>query len=87
LDFVREFRPERRMTVPATELAREHLGRPMPNAVLLGAFAALSGVLSVESVGAAVREKFAGKLAEGNVKAAEAAAEYVKAHMGETAAC
>jgi pyruvate ferredoxin oxidoreductase gamma subunit len=86
-DFVREFRPERLMTVPATDLAREHLGRPMPNAVLLGAFAALSGVLSVESVGAAVREKFAGKLAEGNVKAAEAAAEYVKSHMGETAAC
>jgi pyruvate ferredoxin oxidoreductase gamma subunit len=86
-EFISDFRPERLMTVPATDLAREHLGRPMPNAVLLGAFAALSGVLSVESVAAAVREKFAGKLAEGNVKAAEAAADYVKAHMRETAAC
>ena len=31
------------LTVPATELAREHLGRPLPNAALLGAFAALTG--------------------------------------------
>ena len=41
-DFVKGFRPERLLTVPATELAREHLGRPLPNAVLLGGFAALS---------------------------------------------
>jgi pyruvate ferredoxin oxidoreductase gamma subunit len=27
-------------TVAATELAREHVGRPLPNAALLGAFAA-----------------------------------------------
>src|SRR3954452_21257143 len=29
------------LTVPATELAREHVGRPMPNAALLGGFAAV----------------------------------------------
>ena len=37
------------VTVPATELAREHLGRPLPNAALLGAFAALTGVVTLES--------------------------------------
>src|SRR5690242_9970763 len=37
-------------TVPATELAREHLGRPLPNAALLGAFAALTGKLRIDSV-------------------------------------
>ena len=42
------FRPERVVTVPATELAREHLGRPLPNAALLGAFAALTGVVSLD---------------------------------------
>ena len=30
-------RPERMLTVPATDLAREYLGRPLPNAVLLAA--------------------------------------------------
>jgi pyruvate ferredoxin oxidoreductase gamma subunit len=70
--------PGRRMTVPATELAREHLGRPLPNAVLLGGFAAISGVVSLEAVAAAIREKFKGKLADGNIAAATAAHEHVK---------
>ncbi|MCK7496867.1 MAG: 2-oxoacid:acceptor oxidoreductase family protein [Comamonadaceae bacterium] len=30
-------------TVPATELALKHVGRPLPNAALLGGFAAVSG--------------------------------------------
>jgi pyruvate ferredoxin oxidoreductase gamma subunit len=59
--------------VPATELAREHLGRPLPNAALLGAFAALTGVVTLDSVRAAIRERFATKPAEGNVRAAETA--------------
>src|SRR3954454_15550621 len=42
-DFARGFAAERLLTIPATEIAREHVGRPLPNAVLLGALAALSG--------------------------------------------
>jgi pyruvate ferredoxin oxidoreductase gamma subunit len=71
------FRPERVVTVPATELAREHLGRPLPNAALLGGFAALTAVVSVESVVDAIRGRFSGTTAEGNVAAALAAAEAV----------
>jgi pyruvate ferredoxin oxidoreductase gamma subunit len=82
-DFVRQFRLERLLTVPATELAREHLGRPIPNAVLLGGFAALSGLVSIDSVAQAIREKFSGRLADGNVAAAEAAFEFVRAQMQE----
>ena len=82
-DFVKQFRPERLLTVPATELAREHLGRPIPNAVLLGGFAALSGLVSIGSVAQAIREKFSGRLADGNVAAAEAAFEFVRAEMQE----
>jgi pyruvate ferredoxin oxidoreductase gamma subunit len=59
--------------VPASELAREHLGKPLPNAALLGAFAALTGVVTLSSVATAIRERFATKPAEANVKAAEAA--------------
>ncbi len=65
--------PEKLSTVPATELAREHLGRPLPNAALLGAFAALTGLVSMESVAEAIRGKFKGKVGDGNVAAAEAA--------------
>jgi pyruvate ferredoxin oxidoreductase gamma subunit len=72
-ELTERFRPERMATVPATELAREQLGRPIPNAALLGGFAALSDVISLESVTAAIREKFAGALAEGNAKAAASA--------------
>ena len=57
------------MTVPATELAREHLGRPLPGRALLGALAALTGTVSRESLDAAIRERFAGAVGEGNVAA------------------
>jgi len=66
-------RPERLLTVPATELAREHLGRPVPNAALLGAFAGLTAVVSLPAVAAAIRGRFPMQVAEANVAAAEAA--------------
>jgi pyruvate ferredoxin oxidoreductase gamma subunit len=72
------FRPERVVTVAATDLAREYLGRPLPNAALLGGFAALTGAVSVESVVNAIRGRFSGRTAEGNVAAALAAAEAVR---------
>jgi len=72
-DVAARLRPERLLTVPATELAREHLGRPVPNAALLGAFAALTEVVSLAAVAAAIRERFPAKIAEANVAAAEAA--------------
>jgi pyruvate ferredoxin oxidoreductase gamma subunit len=59
--------------VPATALAREHLGKPLPNAALLGACAAVTGVVTLASVSAAIRERFATAPAEANVRAAEAA--------------
>ena len=64
--------------MPATELAREHLGKPVPNAALLGAFAALTGVVSLDSVAAAIRAKFPGPTGERNVLAASKAYELVR---------
>jgi pyruvate ferredoxin oxidoreductase gamma subunit len=83
VEFVKRFRRERLLTVPATDLAREHLGRPVPNAVLVGGFAALSGLISLESVAAAIRAKFPGKLGDGNAAAASAAFELVQREMKE----
>jgi pyruvate ferredoxin oxidoreductase gamma subunit len=79
------FRRERMLTVPATDLAREHLGRPLPNVALLGGFAAFTGLVSLDSLAAAVRQKFPGKLGDGNVSAAEAAFEFVQGLMRESA--
>jgi pyruvate ferredoxin oxidoreductase gamma subunit len=61
--------------VAASELAVKHIGRPLPNAALLGGFAAVTAKLSIESVEHAIRAKFAGKVGEGNAAAARAAYE------------
>lgn len=79
------FRHERLLTVPATEIALKHLGRPLPNAVLLGGFAALSGLVTLDAVAHAIRTKFAGKVAEGNVAAATEAWEVVRQELEEIA--
>lgn len=76
-------RAQRIVTVPATELALEHVGRPVPNAVLLGAFAAMSGLVSLDAVHRALRERFRGKVAEGNVAGAAAAYELVSSRRTE----
>ena len=57
------------------EIALEQVGRPIPNAVLLGSFAALTGVIKIDSVIKAINTKFSGKIAEKNVKAAQVAYE------------
>jgi pyruvate ferredoxin oxidoreductase gamma subunit len=59
--------------VPASDLARKHVGRPLPNICLLGAFAALTGKVSLASLGDAIRERFPAKIAAGNIAAADAA--------------
>ena len=76
-DFARGFRPERLLTVPATELALRHIGRPVPNAALLGAFAALGGLITLDAVVAAVKSRFSGAVAQGNIAAAREAHDIV----------
>ncbi len=72
-------------TVPATEIAREEFGRPLPNAALLGALAAATGLISLDSVAAAIRERFSGSVGEGNVAAAARAHEVVAQDRTEPA--
>jgi pyruvate ferredoxin oxidoreductase gamma subunit len=63
--------------LPATRIAMTHVGRPMPNAALLGGFAALTGLLSLSSVEAAILGRFSGKVGRANVAAAAQAYEAV----------
>jgi pyruvate ferredoxin oxidoreductase gamma subunit len=82
-EFVKAFRHERLLTVPAADLAREHTGRPVANAALLGGFAALTGLVSLDAVASAIRERFIGAVGEGNVAAARAAHAWVQDEMRE----
>lgn len=84
-EFVRQFRRERLCNVPASEIAQRHLGRPLPNAVLLGGFAAISGLITLEAVSQAIRAKFSGRVADGNIAAAQEAFEFVTQEMQELA--
>lgn len=80
-ELTRQFRSERIVTVSATDLSLKHVGRNAPNVPMLGAFAAVSGLISLDSVAAAIREKFSGKVADGNIAAATEAYNIAKAGM------
>jgi pyruvate ferredoxin oxidoreductase gamma subunit len=77
-EFVQGFRRDRLLVVPASSLAMTHLDRPLPGAALLGGFAALTWAVSLNSVLAAIHDRFAGRTAEGNAKAAAAAFAFVR---------
>jgi pyruvate ferredoxin oxidoreductase gamma subunit len=77
-ELVATLHPDRRLTIPATDLARQYLGVPVPDSALVGGFAALTGAVSLASVTSSIRERFAGQAGEDNVAAAEAGFEYVE---------
>jgi pyruvate ferredoxin oxidoreductase gamma subunit len=78
--------PAGAFAVPATELALRHIGRPVPNAALLGGFAAATGRLRLESVLAAIRGRFPERVAAGNIAAAREAYEMVRAQRSPSEA-
>ncbi len=77
-EFAASRRVERFCSLPATELGVRHIGRPIPNMPLLAGFAALSGVIRLESVISAINSRFKGQVASGNISAAEEAYRLVK---------
>jgi pyruvate ferredoxin oxidoreductase gamma subunit len=84
-EFVKSHRAERLCTVSATDLALKHVGRPVPNVPLLGGFAAISGLIRLESVIKAIEDRFSGKVAAGNIAAATEAYNIVRKEMEEAA--
>ena len=69
--------PGRVIALPASALAREHLGRPLPGAPLLGALAAVTGIVTLRALEEAIDQRFPPSLARGNIAAARAAYEEV----------
>jgi len=82
-EFVSGRPAERLCALPATEIGLKHIGRPIPNVPLIAGFAALSGLIKLESVVNAINEKFSGKVAEGNIAAATEAYNLIKTRMAE----
>ena len=75
----RRLPPGHAVIVPASDIARRHVGRPLPNAALLGAFAALTELVHFDSVRRAIEETFSGRIGAANVAAAEDAHVHVVA--------
>lgn len=67
--------------LPATRLAVEHLGRPVPNTALMSAFLTLTGVLPLESLIKALGDRFKGDVLARNQALIEAAAGQVQAGL------
>ena len=85
VDIALRHRHERLITVPASEIAMKHLGRPLPNAALLGGFAALSGLISLDAVAHAIGDRFRGAVAAANTAAATEAHAWVQQEREELA--
>jgi pyruvate ferredoxin oxidoreductase gamma subunit len=68
-------------SITATDLAVKHVGRPAPNTSLLGAFTALAGIVTLDSVHEAIRRTFPGKVGEANVVAATEAHAMIAAKL------
>ena len=49
-ELLKHCRADHLCTVAATEIGLKHIGRPIPNVPLLGGFAAVSGIIKLESV-------------------------------------
>ncbi|WP_367325266.1 2-oxoacid:acceptor oxidoreductase family protein [Streptomyces sp. HUAS ZL42] len=75
----------RALTVPATAPALRRFGRPVPNAVLLGGLAALTGCVLISSLTTAIEERFPGELGAANAAAAREAFDHVRAQREEPA--
>lgn len=69
------------VTCPAAEIARRRTGRPLPNAVLLGSLAALTGWVRLDSVSAAIRARLAGSVGVNNEAAAREGADLVAGEL------
>ena len=66
------------LTVNATDIAREVIGVPIPNTVLLGAFAGATGEVSIESLKKVVEERFGDEAGKKNALAVEKAYSLMK---------
>ena len=61
-----------------TTASVEIIGRPIPNAIMIGAFCTITGLISLDAVQEAIMDKFPGRVGENNVAALERACEIMQ---------
>jgi pyruvate ferredoxin oxidoreductase gamma subunit len=64
--------------VPANNIAQQTIGRPLGNTALLGAYAAATGEIDLETMQKAIQERFTGKIREGNMEAVKQGFDFIK---------
>lgn len=64
--------------VPANRIAQQTIGRPLGNTALLGAYAAATGELDLETLQQAIKTRFTGKKQEGNLEAVRQGSDFIK---------
>lgn len=71
--------------VDATGIALEEISVPVPNTVIVGAFAAITGLLTLDALIGSLADHFKDKLLKGNIRCVERGFHEVKAwRVGET---
>lgn len=71
--------------VPATRMALEIFGAPLVNPVMLGAWAAVTGEISLAAIQEAFRRRFPGEMGSKNSRAAQLAFDWCREHGTEPA--
>jgi len=69
---------EKVFTIPANDIAMKTIGRPLGNTTLIGAFAAATGEIKLETILEAIKQRFSGKAAEANIQAIRQGYEFIK---------
>jgi pyruvate ferredoxin oxidoreductase gamma subunit len=70
-------------TLPASDLALKHLGRPFANIGMVAGYAALTGEVTKASVNQAIKDKFPGGIGGLNVAVAAEVYDYVAANLAK----
>jgi pyruvate ferredoxin oxidoreductase gamma subunit len=69
---------QKTFVVAANEIALKTIGRPLGNTALLGAFAAATAELDLDTLFEAIKKRFADKLQTANMQAAKEGFEFIK---------
>jgi pyruvate ferredoxin oxidoreductase gamma subunit len=74
-----KFKPAQKVfVIPANDIALKTIGRPLGNTTLIGAFAAATDELSLDTLIEVIKKRFIGKAQEGNIQAVKEGYEYIK---------
>jgi len=67
------------ISLSASSIAKQYLGRPVPNTALLAAFLSLTGLFPIDALIKVLAHKFSGEILEHNTQLIQAAAQEVPA--------